>query len=194
MGTTANFAWPYPELGDAPNVPLDMKELADAADSTVKTARTDLDKLMNPATCKMSKNVDQSIANNTVDPVKLTWQVKDYDSHTFASLTNNNFVVPTGFSGIWTLTLTVRWAASGESGSACVGRIRRNGVDIVTEQAPNMNSSQGSTSHSMSVELSCSVGDVFDAYVWQNSGAARSVTTNFGGTQFSARWVRKLIT
>lgn len=37
MGTTTNFDWPYPELGDASNVPLRIQQLAEAADTTVAT-------------------------------------------------------------------------------------------------------------------------------------------------------------
>ena len=35
MGTTANYSWPYPASTDAPDVPADMKDLADAIDLTV---------------------------------------------------------------------------------------------------------------------------------------------------------------
>lgn len=36
MGTTTNYAWPYPELGDAPNGPAAVQALADAVDTDVK--------------------------------------------------------------------------------------------------------------------------------------------------------------
>jgi len=35
MGATPVFALPYPELPDPPNIPLDMKELADRADAVI---------------------------------------------------------------------------------------------------------------------------------------------------------------
>lgn len=40
MATTANYAWPSPASSAAPNVPLDIKALADAADTTVKAIDT----------------------------------------------------------------------------------------------------------------------------------------------------------
>lgn len=45
MGTTANYAWPYPAATDAPNVPIDMKDLADAVDLTVDTIDDRVDSL-----------------------------------------------------------------------------------------------------------------------------------------------------
>lgn len=35
MGTTANYLWPYPASTEVPDVPTDMKDLADAIDATV---------------------------------------------------------------------------------------------------------------------------------------------------------------
>jgi len=40
MGTTPNFAWPYPELTDPPDGATQMKTLANAADASVKTIDT----------------------------------------------------------------------------------------------------------------------------------------------------------
>lgn len=37
MPTTANYAWPSPASSASPNVPVDIKALADAADTTVKS-------------------------------------------------------------------------------------------------------------------------------------------------------------
>jgi hypothetical protein len=37
MPTTANYSWPSPASTASPNVPVDIKALADAADTTVKT-------------------------------------------------------------------------------------------------------------------------------------------------------------
>lgn len=34
---TANYSWPYPAGTSSPNVPIDIKALADASDATVKT-------------------------------------------------------------------------------------------------------------------------------------------------------------
>ena len=40
---TANYAWPYPAGSSAPNVPVDIKALADAADATVDAIDDRLD-------------------------------------------------------------------------------------------------------------------------------------------------------
>jgi hypothetical protein len=43
MGTTPNFAWPYPERTDPPDGPAQIKALANAADTTVKAVKTTAD-------------------------------------------------------------------------------------------------------------------------------------------------------
>lgn len=198
MGTTTNYAWPYPELGDAPNVPADMQALADASDTDVKaiddrlaTAESDIDTLQGPPAALMYKTVDQTISNNTVSPVKLVFQDTEHNFGGLADLTNSQFVVPVGWAGIYEFKAEARWAASGEAGSMRVTRLRRNGVDIATEQGQNQNSPQGSTTGNLGREINLAEGDVVDVYVWQNSGASVDVTTNYGGTWLSARWVRR---
>jgi hypothetical protein len=42
MGTTPNYAFPYPDAGDAPEVWVDMEELADAIDTKIKSMLDDL--------------------------------------------------------------------------------------------------------------------------------------------------------
>jgi hypothetical protein len=45
MGVTANYSWPYPAGTAAPNVPIDIKALADAADLTVDSLDDRIDSL-----------------------------------------------------------------------------------------------------------------------------------------------------
>ena len=159
----------------------------------IGTAIDQITPLQEPPAAQLEKNANQPIDSNTANPVKLTYQVEAYDSHTFADLTSNQFAIPAGWAGLWEFKLGVRWAASGEATTMRVARMKKNGADIVTEQVPNQNSPQGSTSHSLSREVECSAGDIIESFAWQNSGSAINVTTNYGGTFFSARYVRKLI-
>lgn len=189
MGTTANFLWPYPELSGVPNVPADMQALATDIDGDVKAIDTRVATLETNHAGSISKNVDQSVANNTVDPIKCTFQVNDFNYGGMVDLPNNRLVAQA--KGLYDLVFVERWAASGEAGSMRVGRIRVNGVDIASAAGQNQNSPQGSTTLTAARIWPLNVGDVVEAFVWQNSGAAVNITTNYGGTFLSAKLFRR---
>lgn len=196
MGTTPNYAWPYPELGDAPHGPDQVKALADAVDTDVKviddrvtTAEADIATLEDPPSGSVSKNVDQSIPNGVL--TKVTFQVADHAYGDITTdLTNNQLV--TNVKGLYTLIFTERWAASGEADSMRTARIRVNGIDIAQASGQNQNSQEGSTTLAASRTWLCDVGDVIEAYAFQNSGAGVSLTTNYGGTFLSADLIRRV--
>lgn len=189
MGTTVNFLWPYPELSSVPNVPADMQALAADIDGDVKAIDTRVATLETSHAASMSKNVDQSIANNTADVVKATFQVNDFNYGGMVDLPNNRLVCQA--KGLYVLIFNERWASSGEAGSMRVARIRVNGVDIAQASGQNQNSPMGSTTLSVNRIWPLNVGDVVEGFAFQNSGAAVSLTTNFGGTFLSAQLFRR---
>lgn len=74
MGTTPNRSLPYPELSDTPDVPRDLKALAEKSDTEMgvlaqadSTLRTDLNTVSGRVTtAQNAANAAQSTANNAV--------------------------------------------------------------------------------------------------------------------------------
>lgn len=72
MGTTTNYAWPYPEPGSSVDVARDIKALANAIDITAKTR-------LNPPTVQVRQTAAQTIASGAQPPLLL--DSEDFDTH-----------------------------------------------------------------------------------------------------------------
>lgn len=175
---------------DTPSVVWTYDDTNYATTANLTATNVRVTTLETPHAASISKNANQGIGNNTVDPVKVTFQVSDFNFGSMVDLVNNRLIVQA--KGLYTLIFTERWAASAEAGSMRVARIRVNGTDIASSAGQNQNSPQGSTTLSANRTWSCLVGDIIEAYAWQNSGASADLTTNFGGTFLSAQLTRRI--
>lgn len=113
MGTTANYAFRWPTGSAAPNVPTDIKNLADDADATVKTVA---DRVLaienNYARGQVFSTGDVITSSTTFGTTEtLLWSI------TFTSVSNTRLYEMRVNSG-WTMsagtaTFRFRWAVGG---------------------------------------------------------------------------------
>ena len=126
----------------------------------------------------MTKNADQSVANNTL--VAITFDNETIDTDGFHSTVSNTsrITIPTGKGGKYLLTATIQFNSSGASGGSRKLLIYKNGTSIVSLTfVPR----DGFNSASSSFIASAVATDYFEVYGFQNAGGAQNVvgyTTN----------------
>lgn len=131
----------------------------------------------------------QSIANNT-DTI-ITWQTSDDDPEGMWDPGDpTRLTVIT--AGLWLAIAQIRWnnnSATGVRNSLML----KNGTNPVTN--PFANASQPGSTTGAGPTLSyvktirCAAGDPLYLNVYQTSGAAMDVLTNYGGTTFGMVWL-----
>ncbi len=110
---TPNYSWPYPAGTSAPNVPVDIKALADAADATVKTVANRVTTVEGEySRGQVFSGPAQTANTGTFGTTEtLLWQ------HSFTSVSNTRyyqFVINTGWTmSSGTASFRLRWAVGG---------------------------------------------------------------------------------
>ena len=99
MGTTTNYAWPYPELTDPPNGPAQIKALADAVDLSAKT-------FLPPPRVQVRQTVAQSIPNGGG---MLTFDAEDVDTHGMHSTSGDTTKLICVIPGLYLVDVASRY-------------------------------------------------------------------------------------
>lgn len=110
---TSNYSWPYPSGTDAPNVPLYIKNLADAADASLDT----VDDRVDVVEATYSRGQVYSSASATTNSAAFGTSELLLWSHTFTSVSNTRLyqmVINTGWTmSPGTASFRLRWAVGG---------------------------------------------------------------------------------
>jgi hypothetical protein len=194
-GTDLDFSWVAQDDSNAiQNAIVDAKgdligataadtpaRLAVGANGTVLTAdsaeATGL-KWATPSTtvtyvgCALTKNADQSIANNTNTAITFDNETIDTDGFHSTSSNTSRITIPTGKGGKYLLTATLQFNSAGASGGSRRLLIYKNGTSILhITSVPR----DGFNSSSASFIVSAVATDYFEVFGFQNSGGAQNV-------------------
>lgn len=189
MGSTQYVQLPFPELGDTPDVPRDLRNLANRLDAVLAP-------LVNKEVCLLVGQGTQSIPSVTF--TKLTfWQPLAQPGY------NAGDLYDAAQKGIRIKTAGLYWVggqvnfAPNTTGHR-VFRVRRNGGDLPAfgEFATSAYNTGANSSWnaivSGSLVLPCQANDLLTLEAWQGSGAALNVNGYASGWHMSAFQVVRL--
>lgn len=145
-------------------LPNTIRDMATAFDLWISTLRP---------LAQVSRTGDQTIGASS--ETTIVWQSEDVDTLGAVNLgtSNTNLVIPAGASGLYAITLFVRWTAFNTSLTR-LGRIRVNGNAAASGGVAG--GSGGLISqHSTSCIVPLVVGDVVTASAWQNGAGNESI-------------------
>lgn len=138
----------------------------------------------------VTKNADQSIANGTSTPTKLTFNTKSVDLDNNFSTALSSFIAPQ--DGLYHFDVTIDWTAAFTATKVYVQIVNLNTIDEVKRVA-----TQVIQVSAEKPQLSCSAtfhvlgSEKVEVRVFQNSGSARSIESS-ASTYFSGYMVRPL--
>jgi hypothetical protein len=164
--TTSYAGLPYPVLSNAPNVPQDMQNLADALDTLIKKRTTQV---------VLAKST-ASIANNSVTTINWSSAIKN--NHGLWTAGSPSLItVP--YSGTYMAFLSVRFASDATASGFRQSRVDVGGaeqmvVNIPATSALNSTNMVAQVSHPMLL----TAGDQITFKVYQNSGGALDIVGN----------------
>lgn len=111
MALTPVYGWRYPVLGDDPNVPEDIQNLALDIEAKMQLVDTRL----LPPVAELVQSSAQSIANNTWTAITFTTETIDtHDGHS-TSTNTSRWTCPTGWAGYYAVS-AVLYTAAGVTG------------------------------------------------------------------------------
>jgi len=181
MGTTPNYAWPYPELTDPPDGASQIKALAVASDATTKTLDTRLAAAEQPALGRFTKTSAQSVNNATYTTI--TFPTKDEDPGVMADAGGTQFTIKK--AGIWIIIASMAWAPHATGFRIFTISVNGNlmtGTGAASGGAYNM-------PLGASAILRLAVNDVVEFTGYQTSGAALNTSATTPG-KASFLWQR----
>lgn len=177
MGTTSNYAFPYPELSDSPNVPANMASLAQAIDTRIKSTNDAIAALQAAASSGFQNTViyksgTQSVATAAWTAVQFDVEVIDTGSGWAVGTPSQMVLQQTGQYIIWGFA----GFAANATGNRGIG-LRINGT--TTFIAMNNSTTSGSEEWYSTVEYEgrFNAGDYVELCVRQTSGGALSTST-----------------
>jgi len=185
MGTTANYGLRYPDATDAPEVWVDMEELADDVDAALATVGE-------KPILRLVQQTGQALADGAVVALQFGTGATEIDSHGFHSETVNNTRATPTVPGWYRVTASV--GLPGAVYSRYSIQIHKNGTAVSPYSRVGGNSTaQGvGTQTSLLVQMNGST-DYVEAYAAQSSTASRNTAT---GVPFQSvlevEWVRSL--
>lgn len=104
MGTTTNYAWPYPANSDGPFGPSQIQAIGAAADTTVKG----IDDRVAAKYLQLSRATDQTLTTGT--GTDISWTVEDSDTSGIVTVPVTTITIPT--AGVWSFTALVPFATN----------------------------------------------------------------------------------
>jgi hypothetical protein len=128
---------------------------------------------------KVHNSVNQAIPNAS-GGTALTWDTEDYDSGALHDLVTNpsRFTIPAGGDkGVWMFEGQVAWADNGVGFRMAL--IFKNGTEVARVEGPGLATGFGhsTTQQVRFTDRAPAVGDYYEVFVNQNSGAALNVLT-----------------
>jgi hypothetical protein len=118
MGTTANYAFPYPELTDPPDGPDQIGDLAIAVDSQLKTVETSISTKAYTAKVANQSGITQVITTSVVDLAGATLSVTTPISNTQVVIEGIFDVETSGNTDIFIGTCNISGGVGTQSGEA----------------------------------------------------------------------------
>lgn len=142
----------------------------------------------NDAYCYIRSSSDQAIANTTVTALTFGSEVEDLLGMHSTSVNTSRITIPTGYGGMWMLTVVAIWAGGG-TGSRQFG-FMTNGAIQAGRSIPAL--ANGHRSALTLGPFRLAAGDYVEAYGYQDSGGSVNVIGSSSGvpTDFIAARVR----
>lgn len=171
MPSTTNFGLRYPALGDAPNVPQDMQNLA-----------SDVDTLLTGYHGYYRQEITgQSILNSTDTKVTFNFAVPTVP----LGIEYSAGVFTIKKAGMWTLRATVchKWYSASTTTSAWLGPSSATTTRWVLDTrlqpstSPPVNDQPVHLTHTREFALN----ETFALWTWHNEGSARALSVTYGG-------------
>lgn len=163
MGTTPTYALPYPELTDQANVPVDMRELAEAVDTTVST-RTP------KQWCDLYANAVQAMGNATEVPMNLNGGVQE-PAGQWTSGANVKILT----AGLYLVTFTYSFAPHATNNGSRIALLKHNGATARSWSVAN--TATTATTGTLSHVRRFAVNDTVALYQYQSTGASLNTHT-----------------
>jgi hypothetical protein len=191
VGTTPNYAWPYPELNSPPDGATQIKALALAVEPTVKTNADNvaantatLAIVQNPPVLRMHRATALSVPSSST-PMAVPFPVKDEDSTGMANVNGDAFTVKK--AGLWLISVTMSYDFNA-TGPRYVAIML--GANMLGSQAvPAITQTGWATSLAITVQSRLAVDNIVTVTTGQLSGAALTTSTVYF-PQLGMIWLR----
>jgi hypothetical protein len=131
--------------------------------------------------CSLKSSTDQTVSNNTY--TALTWDQENFDTDGFHSVSSNTsrITIPSGKAGYYSIHA---WAQSDNNATGSrTYAFFKNGVLFTYMVVP---ASTQYPSGQLSAVMNLAVGDYIEYFVYQDSGASRSIAKTSGSGGFNA--------
>lgn len=182
--STPKFALPYPGLGDTPDVPYYMQQLAESLEAA-------LDPVLDPPAAILTRGTNTSVASGSYQKVPLDLAAENvggmgvvYDAGSPATTSR----ITAARAGLYHVEATVAFGGSSSVGGRYTA-VYKNGASI--KLATGKANDALVSAPSLSFDVRLTVGQYLELYAYQNSGSGILLNTSpLESTFLSARWVR----
>lgn len=176
MGTTPNYAIPYPELTDPPDGAGQMKALANQVDALLVQLSAP------PPVVQVRQTITQSLPNNVGAYTALTWNVDDIDPLDMHTGSGSRLTVK--IAGIYRLTGLAGFAQN-PTGNRRAGWFINDTI-MPQSIAATVGTTQGVCLVLGSPMVQLAVNDWVELRVFQDSGAALNTAVGNGNQSWAS--------
>lgn len=163
MGTTTNFALPYPALSDDPDVPGDIQALATAIDTALLAVK-------NPACAIGTRATNQSVPTGTFTDITLP--TEEFDNAVM--FTAGTAIITVPVTAVYDIEGSANWAANGTGTRSLIVQVDGAGVTAAgDERTP---SASAATRQGFAIKKLLTAGQQVKMQGFQSSGGALNIT------------------
>lgn len=166
-GVTSPQNYPYPNYGEAVNVPSSLQALATAVDTSLAAVQANILAALSRKAVRVTSFSAQSIPNLTLTVV--TYTLEDYDTDNMFTIGTSNSNINVNTGGTYRAVGTVRFSTNATGDRQVT--ISKNGVPV--SNGNNVTAVSGAQTQVTAHEIvQCVPGDVLTLRVSQASGGA----------------------